>query len=184
MIKRLLQVGIILAGFASMPSWGIAIVGGTYDGVDVGGLDNWLVTATGISGAQAEVDLINAAFGTTYTKDEMQEEDDVAYYLTNTANTFAADLTGFSEPGFFLVKNSTWTAVFENLVSLDFGVFTSCEDFLICQLDASDFNIPTDGYTISHITFKTGVTVPEPGMVALLAVGLIGMVAARRRMKV
>jgi len=79
-----------------------------------------------------------------------------------------------------LIKNSTVSALFENLEDLTWAVFDIL-DIMDTNGAVIDMNIPTDGFTISHVT---STSVPEPGMVGLLAIGLLGMVATRRRMKV
>ena len=183
MLKRLLQIGMCAAGLVTLQAQAIIIddtSAGVLDGSDVGVVDTFLGASTGITGIAAEVTYINSLAGTTFTKDDVKEIADIAYYSTDTADTFAADLTDFSEPGFFLVKNSTWTAVFKNLLSLDFGVFTSCLSG--CQLNSADFKIGTDDFTISHITAAPGGgTVPEPGILTLMGLGLLGLGFTRRR---
>jgi len=91
MIKRLLQVGLILACFASMPSWAITIddptAGSLVDGIDVGVVDTF-VAATGILGSPTnEVTWINSVLSSDLEYAVKTEE--VVYYNTSVVDTFA-----------------------------------------------------------------------------------------------
>lgn len=81
-------------------------------------------------------------------------------------------MTGSEE--YFLIKNSTYWALFQNLASLNFGVFDSS------ALPAG-MNLPTSGYTISHISqFDSGIPVPEPMSLLVFGTGLAGLVGIAR----
>ena len=181
MIKRLLQVGLVLAGFASMPSWAIFIsdtTAGALDGADVGVVDTFVSATTEILGSPAsEETWVNSVISDTFEYTITTE--DVAYFYTDVIDVFAFELAAATEPDYYLIKNSTVSALFTNLADLNWGVF---DVSLIVDIDGNviDMNIPTSGFTISHVT----QSVPEPGMVGLLAIGLLGMVVTRRRMKV
>ena len=182
MIKRLLQVGIILAGFASMPSWGILINdGGTYQGTDVGGVDTFKAEDAKAGSTAAETIWVNSILGSEgITVQYEVKAQDVVYYSTDgisaTGGVFALDLRPTSAD-YFLVKNGTRMALFENLANIDWGVFDT--GFLSDAMKLPD----PDGYVISHVTQFNPNAVPEPGMVGLLAIGVLGMLV-RRRMKV
>ena len=68
-------------------------------------------------------------------------------------------------------------ALFKNLMDIDCGVFDTGD--LSSAMNLPDFS----EYTISHLTLFTA-TVPEPCMVGLLAIGVLGVLVARRKMKV
>ena len=177
MTKRLFQVGLILVGFVSMPSWAILINADTVDEIDVGVVDSFVTATTDILGSEAsEVTWINSVISSDLEYTVKTET--VVYYETDTINVFAFELAPSTEPDYYLIKNATVTALFENLADLSWGVFNTLSIVDIYG-DVINMNIPSSDFTISHVT-----SVPEPGMVGLLAIGLLGMVATRRRMKV
>ncbi|MEJ2454595.1 MAG: PEP-CTERM sorting domain-containing protein [Candidatus Thiodiazotropha sp.] len=156
---------------------------GVYDGTDVGGIDTLLEVrtkadflASGLSQVDFELDLINDHATTTYTYNVGDyKTEDVDYYATDTANVYAF---GPAELGdFFIVKNSTFWALFQNNVEFDWGV-------ILASVLPEGMNIPSDSMSISHVT-ATPVTktVPEPSLMLLMGTGLIGFGLARRKMK-
>lgn len=89
----------------------------------------------------------------------------------------AFDLSDY-DPDYFLVKvgggggaGTTDTHfLFENNDSRDWG-----------YINLSVFGDDVDFGVISHVGVTDGQSVPEPGMLGLLAIGVLGMVVARRR---
>jgi len=174
-IKHVLQIALVLAGSITLPAWAVMINdGGAYDGVDVGSIDTFIQEGDKTGNPQSEEDWVNSILGSgsvTYTV----KSEPVSYYSTDSNGVFAFALV--SSPEYFLIKNSTRIALFQNLADLDWGVFDS-------GLLSSTMNIPGDNYTISHVTEFNGdsTKVPEPGVLGLLGIGLIGIVLGRRRM--
>ena len=175
MIKRLLQVGLVLAGFASMPSWAIVISGTT---TDVGVIDTYLAETGVLSGEAEETKWVNdtlTLLGINVTTEYVVKAETVTYFSTDITDVFAFDLAPESSD-YFILKNSQGTALFKNLMDIDWGVFDVTD--LSSAMKLPDFT----EYTISHVTQFNSV--PEPGITGLLAIGLLGMVVARRRMKI
>ncbi|MEX0605017.1 MAG: PEP-CTERM sorting domain-containing protein [Marinobacter sp.] len=77
---------------------------------------------------------------------------------------------------YFMIKNATWWALFQNNADFDWAVIDTA-------LLNSSFNLP-DGQelTISHVATLGNkvVSVPEPGTLALLSLGLFAMGIKRR----
>jgi hypothetical protein len=168
---------------ASSSSWAIVITNGPHTGVDVGLLDQLLgqqfhngpggnpageeAWAEGILG----IDLVFTG-----------KEETVAIFNTDTANIRAFNLV--YDPGYFILKNATYRAIFQNLGSVDWAVIDT--SFL-----NSGFNL--NGATISHATQFNGEdepdpgpnpvpgSVPVPGTFILLGLGLMGLRVARKK---
>jgi hypothetical protein len=187
MIKQLLQIGIILAGFASMPSWGIAIVGGTYDETDVGAIDDFLIRSDSLANSNPTTEttfvedyLVSQSINTddlTFVYKFPPTGDGTSLYTTDATDVYASYIGGTgSVLDFFIVKNTKAWALFGNLENMDWAVIDTSLD----ELDG--MNIPND-LEVSHISVFSngGTSVPEPGIAALLGIGILGMVLARRK---
>jgi hypothetical protein len=184
-IKRFLQLGLLLAGFTSMSAWSIVITdtdAGSDNGTNVGAVDTLigeisktdLTTLCGNPGGSTGCE---TQWANTILSPDVNwtvKVADVDYFTTDQSGVYAFEL--FADPGYFLIKNSNARALFKNNNKLDWGVFN------VASLGL-DFNIPSDEFIISHVTSLDGGdnTVPEPGVLALLAVGLLGMAAASRK---
>jgi hypothetical protein len=183
-VKRLilkLVIPLILA-IASSNSWAILIMGGPSNGVNVGALDPLLAQefhrGTGGNPAGEEA-WAEGILGIDLTFDGKDET--VNIYDTDTTNVRAFSLS--FGPGYFLLKNSTYRALFTNLASINWGVIDT-------SLLNSGFNL--NGTTISHATQFNGNddpgpdpgpgpgTIPLPGTVLLLGMGLMALRFARR----
>jgi len=172
-IKQLLQIGLILSGSVTMPAWAVMINdGGAYDGTDVGAIDTFIAEGDKTGNPQSEEDWVNSILGAGTATFTVKSEP-VDYFGTDSNGVFAFQLV--SSPEYFLIKNATRIALFQNLADIDWGVFDS-------SLLSSAMNLPSDGFTISHVTEFNGEQVPEPGVLGLLGIGLIGIVLGRRRM--
>jgi len=178
--KRLLQVGLILLAGLAMPAWAIVIddsSAGILDGTNVGLLDTFIAEGEKQGNPTSEETWVNSVLAgyngdsTTFTV----KTGNVNYFSTDMNGIYALQLA--ASPDYFLLKNATRIALYENLTDIDWGVFDSSD------LSGS-MNIPSDGFMISHVSeFGGGQEVPEPGVLGLLGMGLVGIFLGRRRMK-
>jgi len=162
----------------------IAISGGTFDGTEVGVVDYLIAVddMQGNSNPTTEENWVNATLNginpiaptVTYTI----KTEDVTYYNTNSTGVYAFALDE-PLPDFFLVKNATDIALFQNNLDLSWGVFD------IAAMEGFHLG---DDFTISHVTqFDIDVddrdipNVPVPAAVWLFGSGLIGLVGVARR---
>ena len=174
MIKRMLQVGLILAGSIAMPSWAI-VIGST----EVGAEDT-LIAQTSLASSGEDVEL---AWVQTILSDPTVTFSGKTE-LGGTGSEFITDgtLSAFNlvtDPSHFLLKlggggtaNTDTHFLYENLDDIGWAVF-NLSDITTATLTR-----------ISHISeFDGGGNgVPEPSILGLLGIGLLGIALGRRRM--
>nr|WP_203298740.1 PEP-CTERM sorting domain-containing protein [Marinobacter sediminum] len=94
--------------------------------------------------------------------------------VNGSSSVIAFELSSPTE--YFFIKNAQWYGLFENTTNLNWAVIDT-------SVLAAGFNLPRDGYTISHIApIGRAVEVPEPGTLAIMGLGLAAL-GCRRRFK-
>jgi hypothetical protein len=168
-----LTLALTLSIGAASTAWSYTITGG----IDVGAADNFMQEAEKAGNPTDELAWANIFLDPDVSYSDIKAEDVDYYVTTEDSSVFAFELS--SAPGFYIIKNATRMALFENLDNYSWGVFD------IGYL-SSDMKLPDndDGWTISHVTEfgDTPSNVSEPGSIALLGLGLLGLAAARKRL--
>ena len=167
---------VLLSLGLSAPAWSIVIndsAAGSYNGSNVGLLDSLLGQGNQLGNPTNELAWVNSILNPDSTTWSGIKTEDVAYFKTDTVNIFAFLLD--SEPGYYLIKNATKVALYENNNSYGWGVFD-------LSALSSGLNLSaTDDLVISHVTeFGETTHVAEPHTFLLLGLGLLGLAYSRR----
>lgn len=165
-----LALAAIFAFGASGNAFAYVITGGT----DVGGLDTYVGSTTGMSSGQStETNWASGLAGTTLTF--AGKTDPAEFFIAEGTNSIVA-FQLFTSPGYFLVKDSRKHVLFKNEANLNWGVFDLLSYFGANKLSE---------LSLSHLTEFNGntVKVSEPGTLGLLGLGILGFVIARGKLK-
>ncbi len=187
-ILKVLLASVVLCSF--MPTSGFSLSLSSSE-IEVGEVDRFIASASmgDNSSEAAEVEWINGILSglDEFTDSVEKIEEDLPIYLVD-GTIYAVDISTEtdSDTDYFLVKNSTYWALFENLDNIDWGVFDAAvlPDGMI---------IPGDDLTVSHVTLVDSENVsgsggyvghaPEPSTFLLFGAGLLGLAKISRRKK-
>jgi len=185
-LKLLLASG-VLCLFMTTSAFSLTISGGIFNGTDVGSVDTfitWDDMGTN-SNPTTETNWVNSILAPETVTYTVKFGDDIPIYSTNDTGVYAVAMPAPdpSNTDYFLVKNSTYVALYANLVELDWGVFAAGDL-------PPEMNIP-GGFTVSHVTLFDseggggggGDPIPEPASFMLFGIGLLGLARISRRKK-
>jgi hypothetical protein len=159
------------------PAWSIPLA-------DVGGIDLLLAsTKLADSGEATEENWVKSVLGLDDLVFETKNDGAFSWQAVDgMLGVWAQGLV--TDPAYYLVKTGKKSAVgpghthflFDNLTDLSWAVV----DLQVLGFDPSKVNFTK----ISHISeFSGAVEIPEPAVLALLAIGLLGLSVSRRRVK-
>lgn len=146
-------------------------IAGSPDPINVGDVDLFLGETAKAGNPDAEAIWVNSVLSAQDPASSaiysVKDEDIDIFAVIENADLYAFYMEG-STAEYFLIKNATRMALFENNDFLDWGVID------VSYL-SSEMNIPND-WTISHVTrFNEAAPVPEPSTFLLLGGGLVGL---------
>jgi len=184
--------------------------GGIYHNTIVGDVDFFLAADEKVGNETEETIWVNNFLSPNDTVTYEVKSENVPYYSTDGTNIFAFSLMNSDpRPDYFLIKNATYMALFENIAYVGWGVFDITDIKIENEagvLESIKINLGNelegdgDVWQISHVTefVSTGdrglcnpnldptciSAVPIPASIWLITSGLIGLVAVGRRRKV
>ena len=179
---KILKIAAMMIGMSfSLPSWALFI--GT---TDVGALDSiYAQTTLASSGDAVEEAWIKSVLGDSATLDVKYDTTSADWSLVDDETDVFAQLLG-TDPAYFMIKMGNGAAdgdshfLYTNNSSTSYAVIDlSLMGFTANNRNGGIINISR----VSHVGEVGATSVPAPAPIALLALGLFGLVAARRKTK-